>query len=174
MHWHGATATSPMTHIAVVGSASCSLTHPVGQAFDHAPDRLGAVGSAIDVAVAKRSEFGGDLAQAAPLSRFGAGPMQPLGLCHDFGPCLEMRFRPSTLPLGRFRSRAAFSFSLAESLFELGKHAHDLPHGDPEFVVAVGQVVASVRQDTHAQANQQRYAGLLGIQWSSGTVPGDA
>ena len=35
--------------------------------------------SAIDVEVAKRSELGGDLAQAAALSRFRAGPMQPLG-----------------------------------------------------------------------------------------------
>ena len=44
-----------------------------------------------DVEVAKRGELGGNLAQAAPLSRFGAGPMQPLSHCHDFRPRLEVR-----------------------------------------------------------------------------------
>lgn len=65
----------------------------------------------------KRGEFGCNLVQAAPLSRFGAGPMQPLGLGHDLRPHLECDFRPSTLPWVRLRSRAAFSmvFSSCEN-----------------------------------------------------------
>jgi hypothetical protein len=41
--------------------------------------------------VAELLKLGCDLAQATALSRFGAGPMQPLGLCDDFRPRLEVR-----------------------------------------------------------------------------------
>ena len=141
------------------------LTRP-GRPFDHAPDRLGAVGLAIDVEVAKRSELGGDLAQAAPLSRFGAGPVQPLGLCHDLRPRLEVRLAALDLAVGALAVPRGFQLLHQPCLFQLRKHAHDLPHGDPEFIVTVGQVVAGGGQDAHAQANQQRNAGLLGQQMS--------
>jgi hypothetical protein len=85
------------------------LTRP-GRPFDHAPDRLGAIGSAIDVEVAKRSELGGDLAQAPPLSRLGLARCSRLASATTSGRASRCDCRPSTLPLARLRSRAAFSF----------------------------------------------------------------
>jgi hypothetical protein len=142
-----------------VGRLPAVLTRS-GRPFDHAPDRLGAVGPAIDVEVAKRSELGGDLAQAAPLSRFGAARC----VCHDLGPRLEVRFPAFDLAVGAPPVPSGLQLLHQPSLFQLREHAHDLPHGDPEFIVAIGLVVAGGGQDTHAQANQQRNAGLLGQQ----------
>ena len=44
-----------------------------------------------------------DVGQVAPLSRFGAGPMQPLGLCHDLRPRLDVGLPALHLAVGLFR-----------------------------------------------------------------------
>ena len=85
-------------------TSSCDVVQPMD---DHALDRLGAVGAAIDVEVAKRSELGGDLAQATPLSRFGAGRCSRLASATTFGRASRCDLRPSTLPLARLRHPAA-------------------------------------------------------------------
>ena len=65
--------------------------------------------------------------------------------------------------LAPFGVRAADDGQLLDEagLLELGEHASDLTHGDPHFVVAVGQVIAAGSQDADSHGNADGNAGLL-------------
>jgi hypothetical protein len=84
----------------------------------------------------------------------GVGAPQPLGLGDNLGPFLGVR--PPALAFATAVERLTpASLALAQPgsaellgearFFELRKHACDLSYGDPHFVVALGEIVASRR-----------------------------
>ena len=72
--------------------------------------------------------------------------------------------RPSTLPLARLRSRAAFSFFTSRVFSSCENTPMICRIATRNSSSLSVQAVAGGGQDAYAQANQQRNAGLLGQQ----------